>query len=147
MTDRQGSPNPQALLPDRLKTLSMTTTAETVQNYAELTTDFNPIHLDAAFAAATPFGRPILHGTIALSLLTQSIEETFGPGEMELDVRFKRPAEVGVTLHAGGVRLHDQQGTYTVYVEKDDSSRVIEGTLILPPDRTTFTPLQPESIG
>lgn len=38
-----------------------------IQTFAELTGDFNPIHVDPEYAATTPFGRTIAHGILTLS--------------------------------------------------------------------------------
>lgn len=43
-------------------------TADDVATFARLTGDFNPIHTNAEYAATTPFGRPIAHGLLTLSL-------------------------------------------------------------------------------
>ncbi len=124
-------------LPDRLEPRSLASGPETVASYAELTADFNPIHLDPDFAAKTPFGGPILHGTIGLSLLTQAIEATFGDAETALEIRFLAPAPVGARLTAGGERLAEGAAAYLVYVETDDKRRVIEGQLRLPGTQAT----------
>lgn len=122
-----------ACLPRELQVTTLATSASVVRSYAELTGDFNPLHLDAEFSARTPFGQPIVHGTVALSLLVQSIENTFGTIVTDLDIRFKAPATVGMTLHAGGERLPEPDRTYAVYVVDDDHRRLIEGTLTLLP--------------
>ena len=41
-----------------------------VQAFAELSGDRNPMHLDRAFAAQTPFGRPVAHGVLGLAVAT-----------------------------------------------------------------------------
>lgn len=43
-------------------------TQEDVERFADLTRDHNPVHLDPAFAATTPYGRTIAHGMLTLSL-------------------------------------------------------------------------------
>jgi acyl dehydratase len=39
-----------------------------IVNFAGLSGDFNPIHTDHAFAKTTPFGQPIAHGLLVLSI-------------------------------------------------------------------------------
>jgi acyl dehydratase len=45
-----------------------TVTEADVTLFAGLTGDFNPLHVDHEFAKNTPFGRPIAHGLLGLSL-------------------------------------------------------------------------------
>jgi acyl dehydratase len=42
-------------------------TREDVSEFAQLTGDFNPLHLDDGFASESPFRRPIAHGLLGLS--------------------------------------------------------------------------------
>ncbi|PHR90520.1 MAG: dehydratase [Blastopirellula sp.] len=46
-----------------------TITKSDVSRFAELTGDFDPLHMDHHFAAETPFGRPIAHGLLGLSVM------------------------------------------------------------------------------
>src|SRR5512140_3275116 len=76
-----------------------------IRAYAELTGDFNPIHLDPVFAASTPMGGVIAHGTLSICLLWQAVVRTFGAAAFEapeLDIRFLKPVRAGETLTAGG---------------------------------------------
>lgn len=41
-------------------------TQETIDRYADLSGDHNPLHVDPEFAGRTPFGSTIAHGPIAL---------------------------------------------------------------------------------
>jgi acyl dehydratase len=43
-------------------------TEDDVVRFADLTGDYNPLHLDEDFARETPFRRPIAHGLLGLSL-------------------------------------------------------------------------------
>jgi acyl dehydratase len=45
-----------------------TVTEADIVNFAGLSGDFNPIHVDHEFARTTPFRRPIAHGLLGLSL-------------------------------------------------------------------------------
>jgi acyl dehydratase len=71
---------------------------EDVKTFATISGDFNPIHIDEAYAANTVFKKPIVHGIFALSVFSKMIGMTF-PGEgtvyMGQDVSFKRPVFVG----------------------------------------------------
>jgi 3-hydroxybutyryl-CoA dehydratase len=49
---------------EKLEQIDRTITQEQVQAYADAAGDHNPIHLDAEFAAKTPFGRRIAHGML-----------------------------------------------------------------------------------
>ncbi len=44
-------------------------TAEDVADFAELTGDHDPLHTDQLVAAGSPFGGPIAHGLLGLSIL------------------------------------------------------------------------------
>lgn len=118
-----------ATLPRELAVVSLTAGPDTVGRYAELTTDFNPIHLDPEFAAGTMFGQPIIHGTLGLNLVMEAIERTFGafPTDAEIDARFVRPIPVGCTVRAGGSLRDAATGTYEIYVETQAGERAIEG--------------------
>jgi 3-hydroxybutyryl-CoA dehydratase len=50
------------------ETLGRTVTEADIVNFAGLSGDFNPIHVDHEFARNTPFGRPIAHGLLTLAL-------------------------------------------------------------------------------
>lgn len=115
-------------LPQTFGPRDLATDAETVRAYAELTADLNPIHLDPAFAATTPFGRPIAHGTMALALLLEALAAA-GLRARDLDIRFVRPVPVGATIRAGGRLADPAAGSYNVSVETVDGTRVLEGRL------------------
>jgi acyl dehydratase len=50
------------------ESLGRTVTEADIVNFAGLSGDFNPIHIDHHFAAATPFRRPIAHGLLVFSI-------------------------------------------------------------------------------
>lgn len=120
-------------LPQDLQPAQLRVGARIVQLYAELTADFNPIHLDSEFAAATPFGTPIIHGTLGLNLVVEAIEKTFGtlPAEVAIEVRFSRPVPVGATVLAGGSLRDPLTGTYEIFVSTQDGERALEGTCVI----------------
>jgi len=115
-----------------LKSSRLTVTDSVIRAYAELTNDFNPIHLDAEFAAATAMRRPIAHGTISLCLMWQCIGRNFPADtleEMQLDVRFVKPVYIGEELTAGGEPHGEATGEWKVWVRAQDGSDRIVGVL------------------
>jgi acyl dehydratase len=78
-----------------------TMTQGEVDRFAELTGDFNPIHVDPAHAAQTMFGGTIAHGFLSLSLLapvTQLLEVSDASTSVNYGlekVRFPAPLKVG----------------------------------------------------
>jgi 3-hydroxybutyryl-CoA dehydratase len=52
-------------------------TDEIVRGFAELSGDFNPIHLDEEFARNTQFGRRIAHGMISGALISAVLGNEF----------------------------------------------------------------------
>ncbi len=63
--------------------------------YAEASGDYNPIHIDEAFAAKTPLGGTIAHGMLKLAYASEMMTQAFGRSWLEggkLSIRFKAPA-------------------------------------------------------
>lgn len=82
---------------------ALTFTQEAVAQFADLTGDRNPLHLDAEYAAHTPFGRPIVHGILVAGLFSAILGEDLpGRGAIYLGqtLRFVAPVYVGETVTA-----------------------------------------------
>lgn len=100
-------------------------TQERVQRYAEITGDFNPIHVDEAFARATPFGGVIAHGMLSLNLAWEVVRTLpGGDGDLELDVRFRKPVRPGDRVRA---RARREDGGWEVWIENQAGEAVIAG--------------------
>lgn len=120
-----------------LRTASLTVTEVAIRAYAELTDDFNPIHVDAAFAATTPMGKPIAHGTLSLCLLWQWVGLNFPAqtlGTLNLDVRFVKPVYIGDQLSAGGEPDEAAPGQWKVWVRAQDGTDRVVGLLQTAPN-------------
>ncbi len=90
---------------DELPEMKKSITQDAIDRYAEASGDYNPIHIDTEFAAATPLGGTIAHGMLVLAYMTQMVEGVFGVGwgaGGSLNVRFRSPARPGDTLTIGG---------------------------------------------
>jgi acyl dehydratase len=85
----------------------ITITQQQINLFAEATGDHQWIHVDPEKAAAGPFGGPIAHGFLTLSLLPQFFETAFEITESRMGVnyglnkvRFMAPVPVGSRLRA-----------------------------------------------
>lgn len=80
-----------------------TVSDELIQEFADITGDPNPMHLDDDYAAHTLFGRRIAHGMIAAGLISTTLANDLpGPGTMYLsqNLQFKWPVFPGDTITA-----------------------------------------------
>jgi 3-hydroxybutyryl-CoA dehydratase len=72
-----------------------------VRAYAELTEDFNPLHVDDEIANKSRFGGRIAHGMLSAGLVSAVLGMDMpGPGALWLtqSIKFTRPVMVGDTL-------------------------------------------------
>jgi acyl dehydratase len=82
-------------------------TQERINKFAEATGDFQWIHVDVERAKAGPFGAPIAHGFLTLSLIPKFLGEVLQIEEPSMGVnyglnkvRFMAPVPVGSRLRA-----------------------------------------------
>ncbi|SFR65605.1 3-hydroxybutyryl-CoA dehydratase [Marinobacter daqiaonensis] len=71
--------------------------------FAGITGDDNPVHLNAEFAAETPFKERIVHGMFSAGLISTVLGTRLpGPGAIYVDqeLRFKAPVLIGDTVTA-----------------------------------------------
>ena len=90
---------------DSLPSVVKEVTQKDINLYAEASGDFNPIHIDEAFAAQTPLKGTIAHGMLILAYLSEMMTEAFGDRWLEggsMSIRFKAAARPGDTITASG---------------------------------------------
>jgi len=108
---------------------------QAIRDYAEVTGDYNPIHLDPEFAAKTPMGGVIAHGTLSMNLIWRHIELNHGRAALQgaqLDIKFVAPVRVGDTLTV--TVAGDGQAERQVSVVNQSGLAVIDGVLRLQAD-------------
>ncbi len=119
-----------------LPRLTKPVSQENINRYAEVSRDFNPIHIDAEYAGKTPLGGTIAHGMLVLAYVSQMMTDAFGRHWVtggELTVRFKAPARPGDTLTVGGqiCRVHSsddrEQVTCEVFCINQNGETVLTG--------------------
>lgn len=89
-----------------------------VTDFANLTGDKNPLHVDRKFAANTLFGQRVVHGMLSASFISTIIGMKIpGPGALWISqsLEFKAPARIGDQLHV-----------YAEVVGKSDSQKILE---------------------
>ncbi len=72
-----------------------------IQLFAAVSGDVNPVHLDAEFAADTPFGERIAHGMLTGAIISAALAmELPGPGTIYLSqsLKFRLPVKIGDTV-------------------------------------------------
>ena len=81
---------------------SQTITEKVIRDFAEATGDFNPLHLDQAYAERTIFKGRIAHGALSIGILSKVCTSFLGPGAIALsqELRFLAPARLGDTITA-----------------------------------------------
>lgn len=114
-------------------------TQQQVNQFAESTGDHQWIHVDEARARQGPFGAPIAHGFLTLSLLSQFFDKTIVVNEVRMGVnyglnkvRFMAPVPVGSRLRAH-LHLHSAnpiegnglQLQWNVTVEREGSDKPV----------------------
>jgi acyl dehydratase len=83
--------------------LSKTISGKDVEQFAQLVGDKNPVHLNDEFAKKTRFGRRIVHGMWAASLISAVLGTQLpGPGTIYLSqsLQFIAPVFIGDTVTA-----------------------------------------------
>lgn len=107
--------------------LRATVTQADIDAYADLTGDYNPLHVDAEAGRRSPFGSTIAHGPLPLAFLQRAVEERHGsawPRGLHLDARYVGPTLPGDVVEVqatteGGLRLADSTGRLLIRVEVD----------------------------
>jgi len=89
---------------DQTVSVSRTITEDDITLFAALSGDLNPVHLDADYAATTPFGKPIAHGMLCGALISATVAMNFpGPGSIyrSQTIKFSKPVFIDdeLTIH------------------------------------------------
>ena len=112
-------------------------TARDIELFTEITGDRNPLHYDAAAAAASPFGEIIVQGGITSGILNAVVAEDLpGPGTVFLNVNwdFKAPVRPGDEI-TGAVEVLEAREDKPITklrttVTRQDGTVVLEGTAV-----------------
>jgi acyl dehydratase len=89
-------------------TRGRTVTETDIVNFAGVTGDYNPMHIDAEYAKSTMFGERIAHGALGFSIaIGQAFQLGFLVGTiiafLETNWKFRAPIKIGDTVHVEAV--------------------------------------------
>ena len=112
-------------------------TDQMVRQFAEMSGDFNPIHLDDNYAKTTRFGRRIAHGMIVGALISRALNEKIGQGGVYLgqNLKFVNPVfiddVVNIELTITGLRKEKGIATVDTTAKKQTGETVVKGEAII----------------
>lgn len=122
-----------------------TVTEADIQNYADVSGDTNPVHLDEDYARTTSFQSRIAHGMLSAGFISAILGTKLpGPGSIYLsqNLRFKAPVRIGDLVRA------------TVEVSDIDPSRrritlitrcAVEGQLVIDGEAVVMVDRRPSN--
>jgi 3-hydroxybutyryl-CoA dehydratase len=109
-----------------------------IDRYAELSGDYNPLHMDPDFAAATQFGGVIAHGPIGLQTVFDAVarwmEVDAPPPGVRIDVLFRGPVHLddAVTCRAEAIQDHAGDVVITTRCSNQDGGEVLQALVVVP---------------
>ena len=113
-------------------------TDEDVRRFAELSGDFNELHVDDAAAARSRFGRRLVHGMLTASLFTRLLGmELPGRGTiyMSQTLRFTAPVYIGDEVEAVvevvAVDISRRRLTLSTTCQNERGQQVVVGEAIV----------------
>jgi len=118
--------------------VSREVTDELIRRFAEVSGDYNPIHLDEEFARATRFGKRIAHGMLTASFISGvlgyelSVRKVVYLGQT---LKFRAPVFIGdtITTTATVKRLREDKPIVTIETicTNQQGETVLEGEATL----------------
>ena len=122
--------------------IERTVTDELVRRFAELSGDYNPIHLDDEFAKNTRFGRRIAHGMLSGAFISAVLGFEFRERKivyLSQTMKFRAPVFIGdtVTVKATVTKIREDKQIVTLETLciDQDQEILVEGeaaVMILP---------------
>jgi len=114
-----------------------------VLEFARISGDRNPLHLDSEFTKTTPFGKPIIHGMLSASIFSKLLGMEFpGTGTIYLEqsLKFHKPMFVDIEYVATLTLKSVENGIFKISTEIHSNSGELtlsgEATVL---NRTTET--------
>ena len=114
------------------KEFQITITESMVNNFAKLTGDFSPIHMDEDYASTTTFQKRVVHGMLLASFLSK-IDGMYLPGKHALyfsqSLDFRHPCFLGDTITISSVVIDKSLSTKILKIESKITNQ--DGKILL----------------
>ena len=98
----------------------ITITESMVDDFAKLTGDFSPIHIDEDYARTTTFQRRVVHGMLLASFLSR-MDGMYLPGKHALyfsqSLNFRYPCFIGDIITVSSIVVGKSQSTKILKIE------------------------------
>jgi 3-hydroxybutyryl-CoA dehydratase len=107
-----------------------TVSDQDVVDFARVSGDHNPLHLDEAYAKTTQFKTRIAHGALTASYISAVLGNDLpGPGSvfMDLNLKFVRPVKIGDTVisTAEVVAMEERGYRVTLAVKGEVNGKIV----------------------
>ena len=111
-----------------------TVTEKDVDDFARLTGDDNPLHMDESYAQTTSFRKRVVHGMLTASFISTIIGTRLpGKGALwyEQSLKFLRPVRIGECIRIHAKVLHKSHSQRLLVISTDifnmDGTKMVEG--------------------
>lgn len=117
--------------------ITVQVTDKMVRQFAELSGDYNPIHLDEEYASKSRFKRRIAHGMIVGALISRALNDGIGRGGIYLGqtLKFVNPVFIDdvitITIKITGLRKEKGIATVDTTATKENGEVVVKGDAII----------------
>ena len=123
--------------------ISKTVTETDIDLFAKVTGDFNPLHMDQAYAEKNPFKGRIAHGILSVGFISNVLGNLLpGPGTIYLsqEVKFLAPVRIGdtITVRVEVIELipEKNRAKFKTTCTNQEGKEVIDGiALVMPPKK------------
>lgn len=119
-------------------TVSREVTDELIRKFAEVSGDYNPIHLDEDFAAGTRFGQRIAHGMLSASFISAVLGYKLSEQKivyLSQTLKFTAPVFIGDTVTAKAIvkAIREDKPIVTIETtcENQNGETVVRGEAVI----------------
>ena len=102
------------------KEFQITITESMVNNFANVSGDFSPIHVDEEYAKSTSFGKRVAHGMLLASFLSR-VDGMYLPGKHALyfsqNLEFRNPCFINDKIKISSIVIDKSESTKILKIE------------------------------